>query len=287
MSAQTDVNHAQILVDCGPQKLHCLKWGAGDHHAVLLHGFPDSAWAMKPLACRLARAGYTVWAPFLRGYAPTPLAHDGRYDLLALTEDIRHLLSAEAIRNCVLVGHDWGAVIAYAVSSYGSPHIDRILGLSVPPVPVFLQAALPLSRQLWRSRYMLMFQIRYLYEYAQRRRGLPVVESLWRRWSPGWDIPAPHVESVCRALAEPGRIEAALAYYRHNLPLVGRRGRHVWNLMQQPTMHPTRYMVGASDRCIHPQAFKGLSDRLTIVPDAGHFLPLEAPDAIFDAIICG
>ena len=138
MSAQTDFNHAQIIVDCGPQRLHCLKWGEGDHHAVLLHGFPDMR-AMKPLACRLAKAVYTV--PLFRGYAPTP-AHDGRYDLLALTEDIRRHSVLKP--SSILRGNDWGGD-RICCEHYGS--LIAVLGLSVPPVPD-LQATLPLSRQL-------------------------------------------------------------------------------------------------------------------------------------------
>ena len=192
----------------------------------------------KPLACRLAKAGYTVWAPFLRGYAPTPLAHDGRYDLLALTEDIRHLLSAEAIGNCVLVGLSWGAVIAYAVSSHGSNHINRVLEFIGSTVSVFLQATLPLSRQLWRSRYMLIFKSGIFLNMpnvagATGRRVALAKMVAWLGYP----------RTTCRIRTPDARRTEASHRGRFGLLSTQPTGRPakvvVWSLMQQPTI-PSR-----------------------------------------------
>src|SRR3954451_482469 len=78
--------------------------------ALCLHGFPDSAWSWRYLLPALAGAGFHAVAPFLRGYAPTALAPDGRYQTGALVSDAIALHGAlGGDERAVLIGHDWGA----------------------------------------------------------------------------------------------------------------------------------------------------------------------------------
>ena len=68
-------------------EFECLRWGDGDRLALCLHGFPDDPGTMGPLAERLVDAGFTVVAPYMRGYGPTGPAPDGRYSPGALGND--------------------------------------------------------------------------------------------------------------------------------------------------------------------------------------------------------
>ena len=86
---------------------------------ILLHGFPDTSASMAPLARLLCSRGAVVAVPALRGYPPTGPAPDGRYDLDALVEDILGLVEGLGYGQAILVGHDWGAVIAYASAARG------------------------------------------------------------------------------------------------------------------------------------------------------------------------
>src|SRR3712207_3137687 len=86
--------------------------------ALCLHGFPDSAHTFRFLLPTLARAGFHTVAPFLRGYAPSSVPADGDYTQTALAADINALhdaLGGDA--DAVLIGHDWGAGIAYGASA--------------------------------------------------------------------------------------------------------------------------------------------------------------------------
>src|SRR3954469_25253216 len=82
--------------------------------ALCLHGFPDSAWTWRHLLPELADAGFRAVAPFMRGYAPTAVPADGRYQTAALGLDacaLHEALGGDA--DAVIVGHDWGAMATY------------------------------------------------------------------------------------------------------------------------------------------------------------------------------
>ena len=278
-------NAVEISILCGQQRLSILRWGHGPRHVVLLHGFPDNAFSMHGLASRFAEQGCTIWAPFLRGYAPSDFAWDGRYDLHALTDDVVNLLNVIEAKDCILIGHDWGAVIAYAVSARGCARLSRVVALSVPPVPVFLRSTFPLSKQLFRSRYMFFFQARGWSDWLIRKTEFRLIGQLWRRWSPTWSPPKGRIDQVITALQEQGRLEAALDYYRHNLPSLTLRGRATWTLMNKAPRHPVSCLVGMDDNCIHPSLFDSVGYPVIRLRSSGHFLPLEAPDAVVEHVL--
>ncbi len=79
--------------------------------ALCLHGFPDTAHTWRYLLPRLAEAGYHAVAPYLRGYSPSSIAPDGRYDQGTLALDACALHGAlGGTGDAVLIGHDWGAL---------------------------------------------------------------------------------------------------------------------------------------------------------------------------------
>ena len=88
---------------------HVLEMGSGPL-ALCLHGFPDTAHSFRHQMPMLADAGFHVVAPFMRGYAPTGAAPDGRYKIAALAEDALALIDALGASDAILFGHDWGAV---------------------------------------------------------------------------------------------------------------------------------------------------------------------------------
>src|SRR5271169_1107259 len=91
---------------------HLLEMGTGPL-VLCLHGFPDTAHSFRYQMPMLADAGYHVVAPFMRGYAPTGAAQDGRYDIGALGEDALALIDALGASDAIIFGHDWGATAAY------------------------------------------------------------------------------------------------------------------------------------------------------------------------------
>ena len=258
-------------------------WGGGPRLALLLHGFPDDADSMAPLAARLVVAGYRCAAPFLRGYAPTGPAPDGDNHVAALGDDGGALIPALGHDRALVGGHDWGAVATYAAVARHPARVAGAVALSVPPVPAILRNLPRDPAQLRRSAYMGRFQAPRA---AARIRagGFAEIDRLWRAWSPGWTPPPGRLDAVKATLAQPGCVEAAVAYYRGLLP------RRAGDLLRAPTLlrlghgaPPPLVCGGLSDGCFGPALYSGVPGARLI--EGGHFLPLEAPDAVVEAIL--
>src|SRR5947209_9869516 len=84
---------------------------------LLLHGFPDTAHTWDEVRPALAGAGYRAVSPFMRGYFPTAIPADGKYDSETLGRDALALIEALGEKQAVVVGHDWGASAAYAAAA--------------------------------------------------------------------------------------------------------------------------------------------------------------------------
>ena len=132
-----------------------LEAGAGPL-VVVLHGFPDTAHSFEDLLDRLGRAGFHAVAPFLRGYPPTELPTDRDYTLRALAGDLIGLVDALGAPKAVVVGHDWGSVIAQIAVKLEPDRFDRVVLAGFPHLRSFLTIT---PRQLRRSIYMAQFQL--------------------------------------------------------------------------------------------------------------------------------
>src|SRR5262245_65534071 len=109
--------------------------------ALCLHGFPDSARTWRHLLPALATAGYRAVAPWLRGYAPTDLDPKGRYQNGAAVADAVALHEAlGGDESAVLIGHDWGALIATGAASYEPDRWSKFVKAAVPPSGALGQA---------------------------------------------------------------------------------------------------------------------------------------------------
>src|SRR3954453_4000847 len=109
--------------------------------ALCLHGFPDTAWTWRHLLPELAAAGVCAVAPFMRGYAPTEVPADGRYQTGALAADaiaLHEALGGDG--DAVLVGHDWGAMAAYGAARHATQRWRRVVTLAVPPADALATA---------------------------------------------------------------------------------------------------------------------------------------------------
>src|SRR5215472_5682299 len=105
---------------------HYLEAGRGPL-VLCLHGFPDNAHTYDDLLPVLARAGFRGVAPFMRGYAPTTPAPDGRYQSVLLAQDAAALVTALGAERAFLVGHDWGATATYGAAVLAPDRIERIV----------------------------------------------------------------------------------------------------------------------------------------------------------------
>ena len=126
--------------------------------ALCFHGFPDTAHTWRHLLPRLAEAGFRAVAPFLRGYAPSAVPTDGAYDTGTLALDACALHEELGGRDdAVLIGHDWGALLAYPAAAHEPDRWAKVVTLAVPP-PRALGFGFLDYAQLRRSFYVFLFQ---------------------------------------------------------------------------------------------------------------------------------
>jgi pimeloyl-ACP methyl ester carboxylesterase len=290
----------RFTVEANGLAFACRRAGDGDRLALCLHGFPDNAGSMDPLLRRLADAGFTAVAPSTRGYAPTDSAPDGDYTAGTLGRDAIELADALAEEldlagEPVLVGHDWGAVAAYAADRVDPDAFERLVTLAVPPG--FEALLLEHPRQLLRSWYMWFFQLSDVPERALRWRDFALVDFLWGTWSPGWDSPDERVDSVKETFRTGDTVDNALQYYRDTVrpqveSLVGSLLRLDPPSIDDvpPVRTPTLVVYGDRDGCIGPELFAHADEiiddcRVVRIPDAGHFVHQERPDAVSETVV--
>jgi pimeloyl-ACP methyl ester carboxylesterase len=261
--------------------------------ALCLHGFPDTAWGWRPLLSALADAGFRGVAPFMRGYAPTAIPHDGRYQSGVLAADANALHDAlGGGGDAVVIGHDWGAMAAYGAVGHEPDRWRRAVAASVPPAAALGASLLDYDVIKHRTWYQFFF-CNPLADLAVPMDDLAFIDRLWADWSPGYDGAA-EVARVKDALREPGRITAALGYYRQTLGAAPQDPAlaDVQALTFAVPPRPTLYLHGLDDGCmpcpalaVAEAAFATEGSRVELIEGAGHFLQYERPDVVAAAIV--
>ena len=261
---------------------------------LLLHGFPDNADTWNAQLPALAASGYRAVAVQIRGYQPSSQPADGDYSLAACAGDVLAVLDQLGAERAHLVGHDWGAAIAYTAGAAAPQRFRSLVTLAVPHSGRFTSEMISHPRQMRLSWYMFYFQLRGVAEWNLQRRDFGFLRRLWRDWSPGWEFSESDLAGVIDTFREPGVVPAALAYYRaalglRSLPVSPGARRDLQ--FQVPV--PTLALTGADDGCIDSDVFQqmmcpedfpaGLA--VSTLPAAGHFLHRESPQAVNELIV--
>ncbi len=148
--------------------LHVIEAGRADGPPViLLHGFPDFWYGWKNQIPYLAKAGYRVIVPDQRGYnlSDKPAAVKD-YQIDSLTQDIIGLMAALGIVKANVVGHDWGAAVAWWLATYYPEKVNKLVILNVPHPFTMMDSLRKNFAQLRKSWYMFFFQIPRLPEWS-------------------------------------------------------------------------------------------------------------------------
>jgi pimeloyl-ACP methyl ester carboxylesterase len=207
---------------------------------LLLHGFPDNAWSYRRQLHVLARAGYRAIAPFLRGYAPTDVPQDGRFDPATLGEDLHALILALTDRReAFVVGMDWGGTATHA-ALVSHPEVLIAVVVMNTAHPLTLGSVTRDPELVQRLFHFWFFQPETIVPLVAAE-GLPIVDYLWRIWSPR-ALDQDHIRSVKETLSAPGTLGAALSYYRQLYQAAITR-----TFPAGPITTPTLSLFGADD----------------------------------------
>ncbi|MEV0594390.1 alpha/beta fold hydrolase [Nonomuraea cavernae] len=279
-------------VHAGGTRFHVVEAGDGPL-VLLLHGFPQFWWTWRHQLESLPAAGYRAVAVDLRGYGGSDKPPRG-YDLPTLAGDATGLIRALGETGAIVVGHDWGGLLAWTMAVLEPKSVYRLVTVSAAH-PLRLRSALltePFG-QLRASAHALGYQLPLLPEHRLTRDGASLVGRLLDRWSvPGWPDP-----ETARTYREAFRIPAvahlALEYHRW----FGRSqfrpdGRRYARTMRTQIEAPTLQLHGALDRRVLPRTAQGSSRyvaapyRWRLMEGAGHY-PHEEVAEMFDAELIG
>lgn len=279
----------ETTVETADLTFAALTCGDGDRTALVLHGFPDAPPTFQPLLERLAEAGYTAVAPYMRGYGETdrPPVEPGNYSPMVLASDVFSLLGALETEEPLVVAHDWGAIAATTAAMTDPSRMGHCALMAVPPN--FWAQLDDYASQALRSWYMTEFQIPGHGEELLRRDDFALLERLWQLWSPNWSYGDDELEAVKETFRTGETVEAALQYYKDMFDMFVTRRRSQLGMSGLDV--PSLLLAGGSDGCISADMFEGATDcfdaraELEVLPTAGHFMHAEQPDAVADRIL--
>ncbi|HYE65295.1 MAG TPA: alpha/beta hydrolase [Pyrinomonadaceae bacterium] len=266
----------------GGVRLHYAERGDGRRLVVLLHGFPECWYSWRHQLIALGDR-YTVVAPDMRGYNLSdkpPRVEDYRIDLLV--DDVLGLIRHFGAREAAIVGHDWGAAVAWAAAQRHPEYVWRLAALQVPPAAAW--RANMSWRQALRSWYMIFFQLPRVPEWLISANDFAVVERTFKKSvaRPG-SFTETDIAIYKNALREKGALTGSINYYRAN---VGRliRGRRDGDreVSAGRIRVPTLFIYGERDFAIIPETVRGVSAYVDApysevrIANSGHWVQNEA-----------
>ncbi len=244
--------------------------------ALLLHGFPQTSYEWRSQLMHLGKAGFHAVAPDQRGYSSGARPKgDSEYTIANMVADTVAIADELGAKRFHLVGHDWGAGVAWAVAI---AHPDRVASLSVLSVPHPAAYALasqdPNGEQRSKQGYISAF----VSPGAAATFGADIQGFL--RVAFGGAVDESDVAEYAKVLGKPGALDAALAWYRAN-DLRGGLGDAA-----APVATPTLFVYGTGDCCLGRDAADLTENYVTgpyqyeVLDGVSHWLPEVEPDKI-------
>ncbi len=266
-----------VTIDIGTIDLRVDGPADGDP-VILLHGFPQTSLSWGGVAPALAASGLRVIAPDQRGYSPSARPSEVEsYSSQALADDVAHIADALGLDTFHLVGHDWGASVAWVTADRHADRLDSLTAVSVPHLAAFGQSLLTSADQRQKSSYIQLFRVTgkaedvLLSDDAERLIGMYQGQ-----------VRADDVAAYVDLMRQPGALTAALNYYRAMRA----------DLSELPAVTtPTTYVWSSGDMALGREAAEHCGDfvdadyEFVELPEISHWIPDEAPDVLAEAVL--
>jgi len=259
-------------------KIHYVVDGKGPL-VVMIHGFPDYWGTWKPLMAELNKAGYRTAALDLRGYNLSDKPQgEAAYAMPNLIGDVAAVIAAEGQKNAIVIGHDWGAAIAWQVAFNRPDLVGKLVIMSVPHPVGFARELATNADQQKNSQYARNFQ-QPGFEKNLTAEGLA-------GWVKDPKEKAGYVEAFKRS-----DFTAMLNYYRANYPRIVPGAPPPPPAAPPPQIKvPVLILHGMKDTALNAAGHAGVwnyvdaDTTLVMIPGAGHFLQHDA-EALTDRTV--
>lgn len=270
-------DYAQI----GGVKIHYATAGTGAKLVLLLHGFPEFWYSWRHQLVDLSDE-YTVVAPDMRGFnlsdKPKKIAD---YDVDNVVDDVIGLIHYFGREKAAVIGHDWGASVAWALAMKHPEYLWKLGALQVPPIPVWKKNQS--LKQIFASWYMFFFQIPFLPELLLKLNDYAVLGNALKNSTVEKNVfTDADIAEYKKAWSEPFALTAMLNYYRANI-----LQRFFTNYEESPKIQvPTIFIYGEKDNAILPETVKGVGEMIDAeyveihIPEAAHWVQQEAKSTV-------
>jgi epoxide hydrolase 4 len=268
-------------------RLHVVTAGPEDGPlVVLLHGFPEAWFSWQHQIPALAAAGYRVLAPDKRGYnlSDKPKGVTA-YGIQHLVGDVAALIHWAGAERATVIGHDWGANVAWNFAMRHPEMLDRLVAMNVPH-PATMKKAFANPAQLLRSSYAFAFQFPWLPERLFLARDVAVLRKTLQV-DPVREgaFSEADTERYVEAIKRPGAVTGGMNYYRAAF----RQGREQ-TIRVAPVTAPVLVIWGERDRFIGKQYADPPPDlapnaRVVRLPNASHWVQNDRPDQVNELLL--
>ncbi len=275
-------DYAQV----GAVKLHYAIAGRGaEKLVVLLHGFPEFWYSWRRQLADLSDE-YTVVAPDLRGYnlSDKPGKVED-YHLDKLADDVCGLIGHLGYEQAAIVGHDWGAIIAWELALHRSEYVSKVCAMQVPPFSVW--RANQNVKQLLASWYMFFFQLPYLPERVLSRDDFAPLAGILKNTTaePGV-FSKEDISAYKKSWREPATLASFINYYRANIL------RKLFSNADddRKVKVPTLFIYGEKDTAVLPETVRNVGAWVDApfseirIPDSSHWVQQEAVEVVTDSL---
>jgi epoxide hydrolase 4 len=257
--------------------LHYVTQGEGPL-MVCLHGFPDFWYSWRHQIPEFAN-DHKVVAPDLRGYndSDKPASKEA-YTMPEFIADIKGLIEGLGYQHCVLVGHDWGGMIAWNFAYTYPDMVKQLIVLNIPHMSKFSEG-LMLPQQLLRSWYIFFFQLPFLPELLIQFDDFKAIETAFAALKNSPKFTEEDLNFYKDAFAKRGVLTSAINYYRNffQSELLNRQ----WSILEVPTL----MIWGEQDKALGKELSYGTEQyvkdfRIRYIPESSHWVQQQYPELV-------
>ncbi len=276
---QRKINFGEAQI--GNVRIHYATAGTGGELVILLHGFPEFWYSWRHQIVALSE-DYTVVAPDLRGFnlSDKPEAVSA-YDIDKVADDVIGLINHFGREKAAVIGHDWGASVAWNIAIKHPEVLTKVGALQVPP-PSVLRKNMSLQ-QLFASWYMFFFQIPKLPEWLLSRNDFEALEKGLKMSTVRKDVfTDAEIKEYKKAWREPFALTSMLNYYRANF-----YRRFIARVPEPPKIKvPTLFIFAEQDKAILRETVNNVGEAIDapfeefFIPSSGHWVQQEEPETV-------